>query len=490
MSTYLIFSLLWGLNMIVYEVEPVQTDYLLQENIKLNLKIHNRGSQPVVVPDPSRAANSQPVYGLAGPGFPEPLMFSNFTRHDHGQPPPPLQLTTIAPGETWNGESRLNRLVTIDTPGDYRIASMLAWQEIRVRAQDQSFRVNRPHPVSLHIGQGQRPFNHAQGQIVFLQRETASTGVYSIQFDESDPANSEIELRPTLRRATAGAHATDVLSPWTNTQLFHDLLQWIVWREGRSLKALSSAETSPTSFEFPVEPDFLVRPPLQPAGGPVEVLAVKGSSLSMVSIAPHLESKPAFAWRAELPAPPFIITAALGPVAGGSTRHIVFAVRHGDSTSLFHALYTASGLGPMESVPLPDGHLLEKVPLTVAVTEDGVVHAAAIQTSDGGKVLSLVEVQFGMGKPPQVAARPLPLLEKPPVEGTVLYVMVKGAISRREVVLSSDGDLWNLASSGQFTKIAPRRAFVSPVCVVAGLELSYLLYQDANGAFQFVPLNR
>ncbi|SPE42735.1 hypothetical protein SBA3_670016 [Candidatus Sulfopaludibacter sp. SbA3] len=137
MSTYLIFSLLWGLNMIVYEVEPVQTDYLLQENIKLNLKIHNRGSQPVVVPDPSRAANSQPVYGLAGPGFPEPLMFSNFTRHDHGQPPPPLQLTTIAPGETWNGESRLNRLVTIDTPGDYRIASMLAWQEIRVRAQDQ-----------------------------------------------------------------------------------------------------------------------------------------------------------------------------------------------------------------------------------------------------------------------------------------------------------------------------------------------------------------
>src|SRR5690349_19589871 len=82
--------------------------------------------------------------------------------------------------------------------------------------------------------------------------------VHSIRFQESDPSNSEVALDPTRRRATASAGATDVMSPWRNTPFFDEMLQWTVWREGRSIKALSSVEKVPATIDLPAEPDFLV----------------------------------------------------------------------------------------------------------------------------------------------------------------------------------------------------------------------------------------
>jgi hypothetical protein len=476
--------------MIVYAIEPAQPEFLLQENINLNLEIRNQGSEAIAVPDPMQRTNSQPVYGLVSPGSVPPAKFSNWTRHGSGDEPPPPKTTTIEPGSAWTGRIPLNRIASLEEPGDYRIGSMLAYQGGSARAQERAFKLNRPDPVSLHIGQGERPFNVGQGLLVFLQREAASTGLYAMGADETDPSNSELILQAARRRYTAGANATDVLCPWMNKPVFSEMLKFIVWREGRTLKTITDAEKQPSSFELPLEPDHLVRPPLRTAGGPIEVLAIQGRTLAMVSVPPKLQARPVLSWRADLPAQPSFITAALGPADSGNIRHIAFAVKHSDSFEVFHAQYTPSGLGTVSSVRVGEGILFDVVTPTLAITGDGAAHVACVRSSNGGKVLAVVDVVFGAGPQPQVSTRALPALEKPVTGGALLLVVTKGAITRREVALVSDGDLWNIGASGAFRKLEPRRAFFSPVTIVPGLELSYVLYQTPNGAFQFLPLNR
>lgn len=144
----------------------------------------------------------------------------------------------------------------------------------------------------------------------------------------------------------------------------------------------------------------------------------------------------------------------------------------------------------MERLALPDVDMWDGAPLTMVIAGDGVAHVAMFGRRDGGKSLTLVEARFAKGKAAEVTRRELPEMEKAPGEGAILLVLEDGAIVRREIVVAADGDVWNLSRSGKFLKLAPRRDFVSPVRVVPGLELSYVLYQNAAGAIQFEALNR
>jgi hypothetical protein len=477
--------------MIAYEIEPTQPDYLLQEDIDLTLRISNRDSRPVEVPDPNRADNSQPVFGIIGPPYPQGLVFSNWSVANPGQPAPPVGEMTLAPGATWEGQVPLSAVVSVAAPGDYRVSSVLAFQGGNVRAPERSFRVNHPDPISVHIGQGVRPFDAAQGQIVFLQREAKSTAVYSIRFDESDPSNSEIELQPVLRRSTAAANAADISSPWRNTPFFDEMLQWIVWREGRSVKALNDAETKPVSFDLPNEPAYLVRPPLKTNGGPVEVMAVSADrrKLLMVSIPSQLPSKPNLAWQVDLPAPPDSIAAALGPPDQGNLRHLAFAVRHSKGFDVYHATYREGAApGPFETVRVDSGRLRENVPVALAVTGDGAAHVAVLGAGDHPGESVLVEVVFHQ-TPGAPVLTPLPPLEKEPTDGAIFYVERRGDIIRRDSVLSTGSEVWCRGRSGGFVKIKPR-PFLKPLALAAGKDLNYLLYCDRDRGFQLQPFGR
>jgi hypothetical protein len=480
--------------MIVFEIDLRQSVFLAQEAIELQLRITNSGDAPEEAPDPQTLLNTQPVYGLAGPGGAKPILFSQWTRFGRGRPTPPAnKMLTIAPGQTWQGSVPLHRLTHIEEEGEYRIAAALAWKGGNARAKDISFQLVRPNPVSIHVGQGVRPIDQALGQIVFLQGEGEARSVYSIGFRESDPNNSEVGLDPTRRRVTVGAGATEIMSPWRNTPFFDEMLQWIVWREGRSIKALSTVDKIPAAVDLPSEPDLLVHPALKTKDGPVEVLAVKGKTISLVSVPPRPKSQAVVAWHAELPAMPGSITAALGPPDKGSPRHLAFAVKGAKGIEIRHGLYTNSGLSGFQTAHADGGGtMLEGVPLELTVTGDGVAHVAVVQSRDGGKSLALVEFQFGGGGGgrPKVHVRELPALTEPAVGGVVHYVTVNGSITRTDIVVSSGGDLWNIGASGSFLKIEPRRAFVTPLTMIPGLELSYLLYQTTSGGFQFVPLNR
>src|SRR5665213_4457278 len=99
--------------MILYQLEPSQSDYLTQQEVTLHLRITNQGDAPQQVPSPDRAENSMPVFAISGPGFAQARQFSGWSVAHPGAEthPPPHQEMTLAPSETWEGEMALNTMV-------------------------------------------------------------------------------------------------------------------------------------------------------------------------------------------------------------------------------------------------------------------------------------------------------------------------------------------------------------------------------------------
>jgi hypothetical protein len=350
--------------------------------------------------------------------------------------------------------------------------------------------VSRPNPVSLHFGQGERPLDVALGQLAFVQKEASGTSVYFARFQESDPVNSELDIEPLFRAAQAGPNATDLAVPWRNSPFFDELMRWIVWREGKSIKALSNSEKTPSSIDLPVEPDTIVRPPLKVKGGPVEILALQGKSLTLITVPPRLKATPVIAWQAELPFAPASITAALGP---DGSRHIAFAVNSAARVGVFHCRYTETGLDTAyDRAQFEGGTIWPGAPLSLAVTDDGVAHIGLMQAN--GEERRVLEVKFGGAAGQQSSTLDLPKREeKPFTAGSIRYVTAKGKMVRREVVLLAGDEIWNLPGGGstQLAQAGSGRAYVTPLVIAPGRFKSYVLYQDStSGRFQFQPLHR
>jgi hypothetical protein len=474
--------------MILYELAPAQPEYLLNQEIKLKLRITNQGTAPVQVPNPGLAVSSQPVVAIAGPGFDKPQLFSMWSAaHPGVEAPPPTEMT-VAPGATWEGVIPLASLVPIREPGEFRLSSMLASPQGPLRSKNTTFRVSRADPISVHLGIGQRPFGNGQGHLVFLQREGSAAALYTARFQESDPSNTEVQVTTVVRRLGVSAAAADVASPWRNSPFFNELLQWVVWREGKSVKALSSAEKAPVSFDLPEEPSELVRPPLKETGGPVEVLVVSGNrrGLSMIAVPSQLKPQPSLTWRAELPAAPHSITAALAP-GKGSPRHLAFTAAHDRGFEIFHSRYAAGAPEPFQSVRIPAGTLLPHAQVTMMVTADGIAHVAALSHDGDGKY-SLIEAQFGPGEPVAPKVTAIGPLEKEPSAAAVLYTDREGSIARRDVVFKVEGAVLKWTGEGALTPLRGEAPAVMPLILTPGESVTYILCFTPEKGFYFEPV--
>lgn len=482
--------------MIFYTIEPSRLEYLAQEEVSLALVIENRGAESVDIPDPLAGNNNDPVYEIVrspaeGEAQGTRALISNWSSRQGPALPPPTARIPLAPGAKWQGNVSLSRLAPImEQAGEYQIGSSITVETAQVIAPKRTLRIQPPVPATVNLSQGLRPFNHGQGELVFLQKEKSANGVYIARVEENEPANSEVSVRAMMRRANASANANDAMSASSNVGLYADLLQWIVWREGATVKSLSTAETAPLSVTLASEPDHLVKPALTTKGGPVSVLARKGASLTLVSIPSKIFAQPEQKWTFELPVVPVSITAAIAPVQAGGTRYVVFAGATGNAFDIYCATFTEAGLGSIDKLTVPGGKLLGRTPITAAVDAEGVLHVLAIRESAGEeRQLALIEATFGKGEP-KFTAGDLPKLAKPVDEGGLLLVVADGKVVRRDVVISSEKAMWNLTSKGTFAQIVQKPRFYSPVILLAGKELSYILFQNDKGAFHFQPLNR
>ncbi len=194
------------------------------------------------------------------------------------------------------------------------------------------------------MGLGIWPLGAGEGDGAFIHRGAgeAPSLRYSFSFIETRPDIGETKIRGPILRTSVDANATDVGVPWRNTPFYDELIQWIVWREGRAVMAISNTGQR-ASLELPEEPATLVMPPLKTKGGPVEVLALSNTKkeLTLVRFTPAGLAQ--LGWSAPLPAVPSVVTTALGPVGLGSERHVGFAAPSGNGIELFHGRFTETG---------------------------------------------------------------------------------------------------------------------------------------------------
>ncbi|HTX39055.1 MAG TPA: hypothetical protein VME43_28720 [Bryobacteraceae bacterium] len=487
--------------MLSYEAIPDKTDYLPGERIGLKLRIANSGPEAVELPDPQHPAADQPTIALIGPAFPQGRMFNNLMalREASGNPllaPPPPPRVRIEPGATWEGFAPITPVVQVPDPGEYRIRTLLAYQGAQATSKEARFQVHPMAPSSVHLGLGVRPFEAATGEVVFIQHGEHSAGVYSLRFDETRPDISEMDTEKPIHRATAGADATDVAAPWRNAPYFNELLQWIVWREGRSIKALSSVMSQPLSLDLPMAPAYLVQPPLKTTGGPVEVLAVSHDrreiSLVEFSSGPAGQDPAArVAWTERLPAEPAAITATLAPVSRGSTRHVAFTVQHPWGFEIFHSRYTEAGrLEPFQSVRVEKARLLGDAPPALFAGDSGPSMVGVLAVPDNRThACTLVEAEFDdSGKPVGPLGLTAFTLEARPTAGAVLYSQNGAGPVRLDVVIAAEGEGLLHMNRGHLVPVSVQGTPTRPILLAPGAQSTFVLYSDPKRGLYFEAL--
>jgi hypothetical protein len=484
--------------MVTHEIRPVQDQVTPQEEIYLRVKITNQGREEAELPDPTKVCE-QPVYTLEGPAYPKGRTFSMASLY--GEASPAVPLIRVGPGETWEGVVPLEARLQLHVPGEYRLTSRLLWGEVQSDSPPCSFRVSQPVLVSIHGGFGSRPPERGEGTLAAILQETGSDQLFTFSFIETRPDLGEAKLGSPIRRGSAGSGSSDVGVPWRNTPFFDELINWIVWRQGRRISALSDIGKT-VSFELPAEPAFLVQPPLKTKGGPVEVLAASndGKEISLVrfpSDPPRVNDpgEPAkLAWKAPLPAEPKGMTAALGPVSQGSQRHVAFAVPSASGLEIFHASYSEDGgLGPFQSVKVEAARLLAGASPALFVDKDGNVFISVLATTDDkGLAGALVEARFSPEGKPAGPARLLNFgtLPAKPLGGALLYVDKHGVLARLEAVVTLEGNrLLRLNASGQMLPVSNPGRPTHPIVLLPGQHVSYIVYDDPVRGLYVEALN-
>jgi hypothetical protein len=352
---------------------------------------------------------------------------------------------------------------------------------------------------SVDLGMGTRPLDHGEGEGAVILRSARSRALYTAKFLEEEPEISEANFDRPIRRLELGPTATDVLVPWKNGPFFNELIRWVVWREGRSVKALATPSETPLSLELPFEPALLVRPALKTKDGPVEVLVLSRDrgELHLVRFAGASwnQSQGELVWSAPLPARPQGITTAFGPGATGSERHVAFTARGEHGIVLFHARYSENGpLGPFASVSVEGVRLLDQAAPAVFVEADGTALMSALALSgEKGQTCSLVEARFTADGRSPGAARVDRLGDLPgnAFGGALLYVEARGALKRREAVIAlEDHRLFKMTASKQLTGVTTRGVPTSPILLTPGEHSTYILLTDPARGLHLEALSR
>jgi hypothetical protein len=479
-----------GATMIEYQVSPARDNYAFGEDIDIRIDITNKGREPIAVPDPSIAANTQPTFWISGPGFAAEVAFTGSRRLSAAEvaaASPAQKLLTIAPGASWANIFALNRIVKLQVPGEYRLRSQLAFQQGTAISKERTFHLGPLEISSIHLGLGERLLESGEGEGAFIRRGGSGGSLFTFVFREMLPSIGEATIEKAISRCPVSADATDIGVPWRNTAFFDEMLRWVVWREGRGVKALSSVMRTPISLDLPAEPAYLVRPPLKTNGGPVEVLAVskdRGSvQLASFSGQPGEAPQAKLAWTAKLPGGAMQTVAALGPQSSGSERHFALVCPREHGFEVFHAIWKEGGaLGEFRSVRVETGRPLSGSAPAMFIAGNGSVHVSVVGVTGGDDRSGIVaEAIFPPGARRAEPMRAVAFERLPArlTKAAILYVGHQGTLGRRDVVLAlENGQILKLDGAGQPVPTSSQGTTTTPILLAPGKSVTYAFFID------------
>jgi len=478
--------------MLSVELHLERGEYLPQEEIEFRVRIANGTGGAVRLRDPALAIAVQPAFRLTGPSCPDGRDFSQRTLS--GIETGPDREIEIAAGADHEHTISLRPLGALQ-PGEYRLDASLEIAGATAHAATQSFWIRPMTIASIDLGFGTSD-DTPQGLGAFLHRGENDRVLFTFAWMEDSPEIDEATVQPPLHRLLTGPDATDVRIPRPNAGFFDELLQWVVWREGKTVKGLHTAALEPVAVDLPVEAALLVHPAVEPEGGTIEVLALAEDcrELHLVQFAGRAGTETArLAGKATLPAktpgaletPGVCLTTALSPRDAGSTRHVAAVIPHDDGLEILHAVWDGNGtFGPFASARAA-GRMFDNAPPAARVDVDGNVRVGVLGMLDDTRC-ALIEVDFPpSGSPTAPREQRLGELSDKPLGGAVLY---RGDKDWTAVILLDQNRMLQAGPAQELAPVALPGAPTMPLLLVPGEQRTYFLYVNATGCLELQPL--
>ena len=297
---------------------------------------------------------------------------------------------------------------------------------------------------------------------------------------------------------TAGAQATDLLSPWTNYNRQAELAKWRAWREGSSLVGLVIGLPAPQRLELGAAPQVILRPALMSRTGELDIFFITAGKPELALArfpAPKwagAQTPPRLLWRLPVSEKPVAARCAMSPESAASQRRVLLVAQEPGAV-VVHFMNAADGssAGRWETTRIPNVTAMPGAEPGLRVSGDGVSQAAILLEADPAThQFAIADLEFGrdgrlIGS---VVVKRLGQLEAAPKAAAAAYVVMQGSERRRDwVVLLENGKLVHSGSEGETRQLTATPAL--PLQLLPLAAGTYLLTIDNNGKPGFTLLD-
>ncbi|MBS1824844.1 MAG: hypothetical protein JST93_05960 [Acidobacteria bacterium] len=452
-------------------------EYLLGEQISVDIRLTNTSGAGVEVPNLTDRAGTQPVYQLRGPAYPEGVTFrfADLRGAGDGEDGGMHQL---APGATMEDGFTLTSKKRIGEPGEYTLSASMEGKGWRAEAAAVRFRVEKATFLDAALGVDVFTESTRTLRGVWLADTGRGRVIGESFFYENRPDISEVRLTGTRIIRGVGAKASEPFCPWVNYDRSEAAKFWHGWREGSVLYAFSDDEDGPRSIDLGSAKARMVRPAVMTRTGDLEVLVLgeNRTTLRLIRFPHHAEGKPVVVWSAELPEPVSGIGIGLGPREEGGSMVALAVSQSGLKVSLrmIRVGQMEAEIGP---AALIDGaYVLPDAEPGVHIAPDGEVRGAVVVARHPAlRTLAVAELVAGKATVTDAGR-----VDVAVVKAMSAYTVTSGApVLRFFVRLAVGGVLFE-------GKELPVAAGGVPVDLVRMSSSSYLLTVDAGNGVKLV----
>jgi hypothetical protein len=491
-----------GVRTVQIDLKFASRSYLAGENIGMTVTVTNRTPGAIEIPDPFHRDNWQPTYTITGPSYPQGHTFSfrSVALKDTQPEPEGVEpvLVTLAPGQSLEEEIPLQSWVPLSELGEYEITAQLKWKGLAAQSAPVRFRLEKSQVESASAGVDAEAAGTPGEWVEWFHKEAGGQRLYAALFKRPHSDVHGYEAFGVQAIFTAGAQATDLLSPWTNYNRMAELAKWRAWREGSALVGLVTGFPSAQRLELGAVPQSIVRPALMARSGELDIFFVTAGKpeLGLARFpAPKWEGAQTPArvlWRSPVAAQPVAARCAMAPENAGSQRRVLLVTQEQGAVSVwFMNAAEGSSAGQWVTAKIPNAVAMPGAEPGLRVAEDGASHAAILLLTDpAARRFAIADMVFGRdGKlKGEIAVKPLGQLEAGPKAAAAAYTIAQGAAIRRDwVVLLENGKVVHSGSEGETRQLIG--VPVLPLQLIPLSAGSYLLTLDDNGKPAFALLD-
>ncbi|MSP00754.1 MAG: hypothetical protein EXR07_06860 [Acetobacteraceae bacterium] len=391
----------------------------------------------------------------------------------------------LAPGASWEATVMLRLPARDIVPDEWEAILVIDTPAGDAESEPCVLRIQDWQIVAGHAGYGRSAEGNAEGDVLLLQGCEGGAMLYRMPWgeDESDRSGHGGEMPVPLQ--AVGADASDPLVPVRDAPFWRDPARWLLWREGAAIHAVDTVLRQ-QSLTFPAPPEAVLRPALQPEGGPIElaVLAAGRMRIDLTRFPRDADGTPSISGHIDLPMP------VAGGVVGFAPEGGMLLGLSADSAGGVELLLRRAGT--LQRAALAGATLVPNAPPALSVLYDGsAVVGALVLTSTG---VAIARARFDGVTMEPVGVTQIGLVEGSIAEAALLLIAPHeppapdedghahddGAEPRAAVAVLrlEDGTLMSLTAEGTLSATTFEAPPVSPLTLAPGGHSAFILAYD------------